>query len=697
MTYITLSPLVPLPLLLVLAGLFCLVCGLAFLKRLAGRWYRLMASLVLCAVLFDPQLVIEEREAVPDTAIVIVDRSASQNLAQRKAQTDDALAKLLDKLKSLPRLETRVHETGGGGQDGTLLFQALEQSLSDLPADRLAGAFFITDGQVHDVPALKERFALNAPLHVLITGHDKEHDRRIVLLDSPRFGLVGKEQILRFRIEETGAAPKPLKAWVRRDGVLVAEGRLSPQEEIKFPVTIEHAGPNIFEIEVETAATELTGANNRAIVSIEGIREALKVLLVSGQPHIGERVWRNLLKADQSVDLVHFTILRPPEKQDGTPLNELSLIAFPTRDLFETRISQFDLIIFDRYTHLSILPAAYLNNIVRHVRGGGALLVAAGPEFRGRQGLGSGPLAAILPALPTGTVLEKPFVPRVTALGQRHPVTRALPDDGTKQPDWAPWLRLIEVQGKSGIPVMADGEGRPLLLLSHEEKGRVALLLSDHIWLWARNINKGGPYLDLLRPVVHWLMKEPDLEEEALRVKQQGGHLLVERQTLGESVAPLTLTTPSGEQQSLTLEQSGAGLWRKAVPVAEAGLYQLRDGTLTAFAHIGPANPREWAQVVSTPDLLAPLSTATGGAARRIGQAGRSDIELPQLLRSGMGQRYASEDAMALKDNKASRLNAISIKPLFSGLTGLLLLVTSLLIVWWAEGGFRKPWRKSDA
>ena len=694
MPSLTLSPLLPLPLLSVLAGLFCLVCALSFYKKLTGRWYRLLAFLVLAATMLDPQLVFEDREPVPDTALIIVDRSASQHLAQRKEQTDEALAKLLEKLKSLPRLETRVQETGGSGQDGTLLFQALEQSLADLPPERVAGAFFITDGQVHDIPAQKERLGLKAPLHALITGHDKEHDRRIVLLDSPRFGLVGKEQTLRFRIEETGAQPKPLKAWIRRDGVLIAEGRLSPQEEVRFPVKIDHAGTNIFEIEVEAAPTELTSANNRAIVSIEGIREALKVLLVSGQPHIGERVWRNLLKADQSVDLVHFTILRPPEKQDGTPLNELSLIAFPTRDLFETRINQFDLIIFDRYTHLSILPAAYLNNIVRHVRGGGALLVAAGSEFRGRQGLGTGPLSAILPALPTGTVLEKPFVPRVTAQGQRHPVTRALPDDGTKQPDWAAWLRLIEVQSKSGIPVMADGEGRPLLLLSHEEKGRVALLLSDHIWLWARNIHKGGPYLDLLRPVVHWLMKEPDLEEEALRVKPQAGQVQIERQTLGDVAAPVTLTAPSGQQRTVTLEASSAGLWRRTVPISEEGLYTFSDGSLTAFAHVGPANPREWAQVISTTALLEPISASTGASARRIGQAGNAHVNLPVLLRSATPPRYASEDTMALKDNMSSRLTAISIKPLFSGLHGLLLLAACLVLAWWAEGGFRKPWRR---
>ena len=117
------------------------------------------------------------------------------------------------------------------------------------------------------------------------------------------------------------------------------------------------------------------------MVSIDGVRDKLRVLLVSGEPHAGERTWRNLLKSDASVDLVHFTILRPPEKQDGTPINELSLIAFPTRELFQQKINEFQLIIFDRYARQGVLPIIYFDNIARYVRDGGAVLVAAGPDY----------------------------------------------------------------------------------------------------------------------------------------------------------------------------------------------------------------------------------------------------------------------------------------------------------------------------
>ena len=693
MPQVVFSPLLPLSITLALLLVLSLATALVFYKGLAGRWYRALAALVLAAVLFDPQLVFEDRERISETVLIIVDRSASQKLDHRQQQTDATLAALKDKLAQLPQLDIRIREVSDRDNHGTMLFDALDSLLTDVPADRVAGAFMITDGQVHDVPTRPDRLALKAPLHVLITGHEKEHDRRLVLLDTPRFGLVGKEQIIRFRIEETGGEAKPIRAVVRRDGTVIAEGRLRAQEDIKLPVAIDHAGPNVFEIEIEATATELTAANNRVVVTMEGIREALKVLLVSGQPHIGERVWRNLLKADQSVDLVHFTILRPPEKQDGTPLNELSLIAFPTRDLFETRVNQFDLIIFDRYSHLSILPAVYLSNIVRHVREGGALLVAAGPEFKGRQGLANGPLAAILPAEPTGTVLERPFVPRPNLLGQRHPVTRALAGNANDPPDWAAWLRLIEARAKQGATVMEDDQGHPVLMLAHEGKGRVALLLSDHIWIWARQIQQGGPYLDLLKPIVHWLMKEPDLEEEALRARVQAGRLTIERQTLADKVDPVLLTSPTGAQQSITLEPTKAGLWQATVTVPEWGLYHLKQGALTAFAPVGPANPKELAQVISTPSVLEPMAHATGGGTRRISSKDPTQIHLPAVIRQAQGPHYAGEDYMALKDNQSTRLKAVTIQPLFSGLSGLVLVLISLVLAWWAEGGFARPSR----
>ena len=365
------------------------------------------------------------------------------------------------------------------------------------------------------------------------------------------------------------------------------------------------------------------------------MRDKLRVLLVSGEPHAGERTWRNLLKSDASVDLVHFTILRPPEKQDGTPINELSLIAFPTRELFQQKIGEFQLIIFDRYARQGVLPIIYFDNITRYVRDGGAVLVAAGPDYASQTSLWRTPLDAILPAEPDGNVTDQAFRPSLTELGRRHPVTRGLDGAASNPPNWSEWFRVVDTRNATGTTVMQGPDAKPLLVLSREGEGRVALLLSDHIWLWARGFEGGGPHLDLLRRLSHWLMKEPDLEEEALRLTMSGRNLVVRRQTMADSVADVTLTSPSGASRVLKLEPTEPGVWEKSIVADELGLWRATDGKLNALVNIGPANPREFAEVTSTTDVLAPIANATGGAARRLDDGHGLDVPRIVAVRSG--------------------------------------------------------------
>ena len=263
------------------------------------------------------------------------------------------------------------------------------------------------------------------------------------------------------------------------------------------------------------------------MVSIDGVRDKLRVLLVSGEPHAGERTWRNLLKSDASVDLVHFTILRPPEKQDGTPINELSLIAFPTRELFQQKINEFHLIIFDRYARQGVLPIIYFDNIARYVRDGGAVLVAAGPDYASPTSLWRTPLEQILPAEPSGrTDRNRRSAPQLTDPGKRHPVTRGLEGADSDAAAMEPLVPPGRHQAPPTAPASWKARtSKPLLVLSREGEGRVGLLLSDHIWLWARGYEGGGPHLDLMRRLSHWLMKQPDLEEEALRLIVRGRDL----------------------------------------------------------------------------------------------------------------------------------------------------------------------------
>jgi hypothetical protein len=653
------------------------------LVRSPGAVIRAVALALMVLALANPSLTREDRDPIPSVAAVIVDKSPSQSFGDRTQQAEVARDSLVEKLKRIPGLEVRVADAAqsDGETDGTRLFSALSSTLADVPPDRIAGAVMITDGRVHDVPADVTALGFSAPVHALITGHKNERDRRVVLLTTPRFGIVGQSQTVVVRVEDQGAPPSPARLEVRRDGETLETRTVSPGQPVRIDVPIPHAGQNIVEIEASPIDNELTLVNNRAVVSIDGVRDKLRVLLVSGEPHAGERTWRNLLKSDASVDLVHFTILRPPEKQDGTPINELSLIAFPTRELFQQKINEFQLIIFDRYARQGVLPIVYFDNIAKYVRDGGAILVAAGPDYASSTSLWRTPLDSILPAEPSGNITEEPFHANLTDSGKRHPVTRGLEGSDASPPHWSRWFRLVDTRNAHGENLLQGPDGKALLYLAREGEGRVALLLSDHIWLWARGYEGGGPHLDLLRRLSHWLMKQPDLEEEALRLIVRGHDLTVQRQTMSDTANDVTLTSPTGATQTLKLSPAEPGVWRSTLPIKELGLWRATDGTLTALANVGPANPREFAEVTSTTEVLQPIANATGGDVRRL-----EDDGVPRTVAVRTSSVYKGDDWIGLKMRDVSVVRGIGVLPVFAGLLGLLLLVGSLALTWAREG-----------
>ena len=659
---------------------------LLVVSRSHGAVVRSLALVLIVLALANPSLTREDREPLSSVAVVVVDKSPSQNFGERAQQTETARTAIVGRLKRIPGLDVRVVEAGqsDGETDGTRLFTALGSTLADVPPDRIAGAIMITDGRVHDVPADAGALGFAAPVHALITGNKDERDRRVALLAAPRFGIVGQSQTITYQVEDQGAKERTALVTVRRNGDVVETRTVPVGAPQRVDIPIPHGGQNIVEIEASPLAGELTTVNNRAVVTIDGVRDKLRVLLVSGEPHAGERTWRNLLKSDASVDLVHFTILRPPEKQDGTPINELSLIAFPTRELFQQKIGEFQLIIFDRYARQGVLPLIYFDNITRFVREGGAVLVAAGPDYASQTSIWRTPLDAILPAEPNGNITERGFHARLTELGKRHPVTRDLEGSDSDPPHWSQWFRLVDTRNPTGTAVMEGPDNKPLLVLAREGEGRVALLLSDHIWLWARGFQGGGPHLDLLRRLSHWLMKEPDLEEEALRLTVRGHEILVRRQTMSDEASPVTLTSPSGTTSTLKLVPKEPGAWEASATASELGLWRATDGKLNALVNIGPANPREFSEVTSTTGVLAPIAAATGGDSRRLDDGGGMNV--PRILAVRSGDTYKGDDWIGLKMRDASVIRGIGVLPVFAGLLGLLLLLGSLAGTWAREG-----------
>ncbi|MEP3783221.1 hypothetical protein [Ascidiaceihabitans sp.] len=671
------DPLVPWMVLAVLGAIVLAGTILAVVRGLRGWALRGLAGLLILLALSSPSYQEEDRAPLTDIVILAEDASASQTLSDRAAQTKDSADRLAAQIAARPNTEIRrVTVQDGEGDAGTALMATIAEALAEEPRARVAGIIALSDGQVHDAD---RPVTLPAPLHILLSGRGTDWDRRLTVSNAPAFAIIGEPVTLTLRVDDMGAAPggqtnAPLNISV--DGAPPQRFTVPIGEDIDIPLTLPHGGRNVIQFVSPAVDGELTDRNNTALIQMNGVRDRLRVLLVSGEPHNGGRTWRNLLKSDSSVDLVHFTILRPPNKQDGVPVDELSLIAFPTRELFLEKIDDFDLIIFDRYKRRGILPAIYLENVVNYVEKGGAVLVAAGPDFASAQSIYRSPLKRIIPAEPTARVLEESYRPLVNDLGERHPVTANLPDGG----DWGRWLRQIDVKRTSGSVVMEGIHERPLLVLDRVGEGRVALLASDHAWLWNRGYEGGGPQLELLRRLAHWMMKEPELEEEALTATATGQVMRIERRTLDETVPEVTITAPDGTQSNLPLNQTAPGKFKTTFVGPDIGLYRLMNGEAFSVIGLGPAAPREFEQTIATTTVMEPVTSATNGGILRL------ENGLPSIRNVREGRPAAGRSWIGLTPRNAFEVRDVRLTPLMPG--WLVLLLSSALIVgaWLREG-----------
>ena len=690
---VALDPMIPWEALAVMAaiGLGLVLLGLRAGAR--GTLMRLGAVVVVLAALARPELIEEQRKPIADVALIVVDDSDSMAIGERRQQVQAAREMLKRKFGQQEGLEIREAvlppshiQLGSERPGGTRLIEAMRSALVDVPPERLAGVVLLSDGQVHDVPTSLPPELGTAPLHAMIAGKKNERDRLIVIEQSPRYGVVGRDVAAQVRVEDPSGGTAPVTITV--GGEIVKRMEVPVGKSVEVPITVGNPGPNVVELEVAPGQSELTLDNNRALFTISGVRDRLRVLLVSGEPYQGERAWRNLLKSDPAVDLVHFTILRTPQKDDFTPVRELSLIVFPMRELFEQKLKEFDLIIFDRYESGNLITRDYFRNIAEYVKNGGALLVSVGPVFATQRSLYRTPLGAILPAAPLGDVLETGFKPKVTEIGQRHPVTANLPQEGQpgKEPEWGRWFRLVTARTEHGNAILSGADERPLVVLDRVNKGRVAQLLSDQLWVWNRGIDGGGPQPELVRRVAHWLMKEPDLEEEALRATAVGGRIEITRRTLATTFPKVTMTAPGtapngGATRSFDLQQIAPGLGRAVVDVDKPGLYRFDDGTLRTVAAVGNPDPLEFSDVRATDAKLKPLVEASAGSLMWL-----SDQTEPDIRSVRPGRAAGGSDWLGLRRNEGYTVSGINQTPLLPGVLVALAFLMAIAAAWWREG-----------
>ena len=681
-----LDPLVPMVALYVLAGLAVFGVALAVWRRLAGWWLRAMAAIAILAAVANPSVQSEDRAPLSDIVIALVDESASQRISDRPEQSATALETLSGQLARMPNTELRVVPVNDAeGDGGTELMSALSAAFANEPQARIAGIVAITDGRVHDMARTPP---LPAPFHTILTGQPEDWDRRLVVSNAPAFAIMDETITLTLRIEDQGAVPEagaivPLSISI--DGDTPMSFQVPTGQDIELPLDLPHGGMNVVQFATPAVVGELTDRNNGAVVQINGVRDRLRVLLVSGEPHAGERTWRNLLKSDAAVDLVHFTILRPPEKQDGVPVDELSLIAFPTRELFLEKITDFDLIIFDRYRRRGILPNEYLDNIRNYVEEGGAVLISSGPEYGGAESIYRSPLGQILPGAPTARVFEEGFTPQVTDIGDRHPVTAGLEalyanPDG-EGANWGRWFRLVDVLvPDTATTVMSGLDDRPLLTLDRVGNGRVALIASDQSWLWDRGFEGGGPQLELLRRLAHWMMKEPDLEEEALTAEPTGQTMRIIRRTIGTEIGDVTVTHPDGTETDLALNEVSPGRFETLWNAPEVGLYRLREGDVESVIALGPAAPREFEQTIATGEIVQPAVDSTRGGILNI-SAGDFAVRNVREGRPAAGRGW-----IGITPRAAFQTANVTINPLLPAWAFLMLAALLTVGAWLREG-----------
>ncbi|MEM9878309.1 MAG: hypothetical protein AAF862_03415 [Pseudomonadota bacterium] len=648
----------------------------------SGLW-RFGFLALLLAALANPQVIETERVRQRGTALILLDDSDSQSAANRLAALERSTQMLQAALSAKDGLDwktARLSQQQPDNPSGTPLIAGLASALQDIPVNKRAGVVLVTDGQIDDVSRL-ETLDVGAPVHAIITGPRDLKDRRLMIEREPAFAEVGVTQSLTLTVDDIGydtAEPARLEWQLNEKPV---QSRLvTPGEQTTIVFTPSHRGQNVVSINVEARDGEVTTLNNRASFAVNGVRGRLRVVLVSGEPYQGERLWRSTLKSDPSVDLVHFTILRLPTSRDVTPVGELSLIPFPTQELFEKNLNKFDLVIFDRYSMRGVLQARYLANLADYVRQGGALLVAVGPEYGDQLSLYTTPLGDILPVAPRGEILDSRFRPEVTALGQRHPVTSGLRQVGDGE-NWGPWFRLSAGNVVSGQTVMTGPLDLPLLVLDRQGDGRVAMVMSDQSWVWGRGIGGGGPYAQFVRRLVHWLMREPDLEEEHLSARMTGTQLEIARRSLQNEAPDVTIVAPDGVRQSVSLAQTSPGIWSGSIAAAQRGLYRVSDEVGVALVAVGSDNRQEINAL--QPNDTALKNMVTGGV-KWLEDGPLTARLIDEDIASGA--RTFGTNWLGLHDKTRGDIVSISQRSLLPAWAWLALLGSSLLIAWWREG-----------
>ena len=661
--------------------IFILILALYFYFYLKNFFLRIFIFLILLILVFNPLINSMRKLHHKDILIVMYDKTQSVIETKKIDQLIKVKKNIKDIIVDEEKLEiVEIEVNNLNNKDGkiqTKIITNVQKAFQKLEKNRVAGVIIVTDGIIHDLDKIEEDF-IDIPIHFFLLGNKNERDRSIITENIPEYAVVGKPIDFMFKIIDENFQEEVSASFIL-DGmqILTKTFITNINHQIKLP--INHAGENLLEIKINNHPNEITFANNYKVFKINGIHEKLRVMLISGEPNMGLRNWRNILNSDPSIELLHFTILRPPSKRDLTPVKELALIPFPSQELFSADISKFSLIILDQYTLQGILPKKYLDNIVDYVIGGGAILNISGQEYLSDRSLLNSSLVNILPTRPEEFFIG-PFLPSLTDLGKRHPITNTLEKD-FKDYKWGKWFSFIKANKISGQTLMSANK-YPLLIINEVSQGRVAQILSDQSWVWNKDRENKGPLVELLRNTIHWLLKTPELQENYLNVIKNNNFITLNLNSLNEGDTSAIITSPSGENLFVLMKDNKNGSLFGKFESTEYGKFNIKVNDIEKDFFIGITDSKELEKVSSSSFLINSFFEKNKQYLYSITWLGDS---IPKIVKVFNKNNIAGSNWVGLLEKKVQKNDTFINKELINWSLIMPLLLLLLFMCWYRE------------
>lgn len=507
-------PILPISILLILGALYFAIWAIIFWRDKRINYYHICASLLLFLAVLNPQRIIKTQTILPINIGIITDYSQSMLASKRTNGTRNFENNLISKLKEYSNLNIITENIPSVSQNSDFAL-AIDRVLKKSPEAQIGAVFIITDGLNQSAKNLKWQF----PIYQMLVGEENETDYYVKLISRPKPTKIGENANIEFIVVNDKIKNGKIKTIIHiGQEIMQIDAKLN--EITKLEIKVQNRKIIPIAIEAISDEAEVSKANNAIITQIEPAQDSLRVLLVTGEPYEGARAWRNLLKSDPAIDLVHFTLLRGPTKIDTAYESELALIPFPTEELFINKLNEFDLVIFDRFENLIGLRPIYMENIKQYVKNGGAFLASLGPRDTLGQGIMNTSIKDILPIEGIPNPIDEEFTPQITQTGKIHPITSTL------NGQWGKWDRFFKTKAK-GIVLLSNNEN-PILVIDKYEKGRVAVILSDKSWFWQRGYDGGGPFRELIGRTAYWLMGDEKLADTVLKLSSKNNSIFLE-------------------------------------------------------------------------------------------------------------------------------------------------------------------------